>query len=151
MHRLTIAAVLAAFFHRVVRPAPPGLSRRLRADRRGGEEGRQVVVYSALDTKAAQPLIKDFNASDPDVKVEYNDMNSTELYNRYIAEVASGQGGADVLWSSAMDLQVKLVDEGKALTYKSPEASKIPRGPTTRTRPGARPTSRRSSSTTSGS
>jgi len=89
------------------------------------KEGK-VVVYSALDTKAAQPLIRDFNALYPDVKVEYNDMNSTELYNRYIAEVAAGQGGADVMWSSAMDLQVKLVDDGKALTYKSPEAAKIP-------------------------
>jgi iron(III) transport system substrate-binding protein len=89
------------------------------------KEGK-VVVYSALDTKAAQPLIRDFNALYPDVKVEYNDMNSTELYNRYIAEVAAGQGGADVMWSSAMDLQVKLVDEGKALAYKSPEAAKLP-------------------------
>src|SRR5438132_3550390 len=89
------------------------------------KEGK-VVIYSALDTKAAQPLIKDFNALYPDIKVEYNDMNSTELYNRFIAEVAAGQGSADILWSSAMDLQVKLVDEGKALTYKSPEASHLP-------------------------
>jgi iron(III) transport system substrate-binding protein len=89
------------------------------------KEGK-VVVYSALDTKAAQPLIKDFNAVYPDVKVEYNDMNSTELYNRFIAEVASGQGGTDIMWSSAMDLQVKLVDEGKALAYKSPESAKLP-------------------------
>src|SRR5438270_13511746 len=89
------------------------------------KEGK-VVVYSALDTKAAQPLIRDFNALYPDIKVEYNDMNSTELYNRFIAEVASGQGGADVMWSSAMDLQVKLVDEGKAMAYKSPEAAKLP-------------------------
>jgi len=89
------------------------------------KEGK-VVIYSALDTKAAQPLIKDFNAVYPNIKVEYNDMNSTELYNRYIAEVAAGQGGADVMWSSAMDLQVKLVDEGKAMSYKSPEAGKLP-------------------------
>ena len=89
------------------------------------KEGK-VVIYSALDTKAAQPLIKDFNALYPDIKVEYNDMNSTEMYNRYIAEFASGQGGADVMWSSAMDLQVKLVDEGKAMPYASPEASKLP-------------------------
>ena len=53
-------------------------------------------------------------------------MNSTEMYNRFIAEAASGQGSADVMWSSAMDLQVKLVDEGKAMPYKSPEASKLP-------------------------
>src|SRR5205085_5680695 len=89
------------------------------------KEGK-VVIYSALDTKAAQPLIKDFNAVYPNIKVEYNDMNSTEMYNRYIAEVAAGQGGADVMWSSAMDLQVKLVDEGKAMSYRSPEAGKLP-------------------------
>jgi iron(III) transport system substrate-binding protein len=79
-----------------------------------------------LDTKAAQPLIRDFNLVYPNIKVEYNDMNSTEMYNRYIAEVAAGQGGADVMWSSAMDLQVKLVDEGKAMAYRSPEAAKLP-------------------------
>jgi iron(III) transport system substrate-binding protein len=89
------------------------------------KEGK-VVIYSALDTKAAQPLIKDFNALYPDVKVEYNDMNSTEMYNRFIAEAASGQGSADVMWSSAMDLQVKLVDDGQAMPYKSPEAGKLP-------------------------
>jgi iron(III) transport system substrate-binding protein len=89
------------------------------------KEGK-VVVYSALDTKAAGPLIKDFSALYPNVKVEYNDMNSTEMYNRFIAEVASGQGSADVMWSSAMDLQVKLVDDGQAVSYVSPEASKLP-------------------------
>src|SRR5438105_1850943 len=89
------------------------------------KEGK-VVIYSALDTKAAQPLIKDFNALYPNVKVEYNDMNSTEMYNRFIAESASGQGSADVMWSSAMDLQVKLVDDGQAMAYASPEASKLP-------------------------
>jgi iron(III) transport system substrate-binding protein len=89
------------------------------------KEGK-VVIYSALDTKAAQPLIKDFNALYPGIKVEYSDLNSTELYNRFIAEAASGQGSADVMWSSAMDLQVKLVDEGHALTYASPEAAKLP-------------------------
>ena len=89
------------------------------------KEGK-VVIYSALDTKAAQPLIKDFNALYPGVKVEYSDLNSTEMYNRFIAEAASGQGSADVMWSSAMDLQVKLVDEGQALTYASPEAAKLP-------------------------
>jgi iron(III) transport system substrate-binding protein len=89
------------------------------------KEGK-VVIYSALDTKAAQPLIKDFSALYPNVKVEYNDMNSTEIYNRFIAEQASGQGGADVVWSSAMDLQVKLVDDGHAMTYASPELKAMP-------------------------
>ena len=57
----------------------------------GAKKEGKVVVYSALDHKAAQPLIKDFNALYPDIKVEYNDMNSTEMYNRFIAEAASGR------------------------------------------------------------
>jgi iron(III) transport system substrate-binding protein len=126
MLRLTLAAALAAISAASFAQAPAGYPADYAQVIANAKKEGKVVVYSALDTKAAQPLIKDFNAVYPDVKVEYNDMNSTELYNRYIAEVASGQGGADVLWSSAMDLQVKLVDEGKAMTYKSPEAPKLP-------------------------
>lgn len=117
---LAAAAIAAA---QVPAGYPADYAQTLAAARKEGK----VVVYSALDTKAAQPLIKDFNALYPDVKVEYNDMNSTEMYNRFIAEQAAGQGGADVMWSSAMDLQVKLVDEGHAMAYASPEIKGIPR------------------------
>jgi iron(III) transport system substrate-binding protein len=119
----TLATLAAAAFAQGV-PAgyPADYAKTLEAARKEGK----VVIYSALDTKAAQPLVRDFEAAFPGIKVEYNDMNSTEMYNRFIAESASGQGGADVMWSSAMDLQVKLVDEGKAMPYASPEASKLP-------------------------
>lgn len=120
----TIAALAGgiAFAQSVPPGYPADYSKTIEA---ANKEGK-VVVYSALDTKAAQPLLRDFSALYPNVKVEYNDMNSTELYNRFIAEQASGQGGADVMWSSAMDLQVKLVDDGHAMTYKSPEAKAMP-------------------------
>jgi iron(III) transport system substrate-binding protein len=120
---LALAALVApAFAQSVPAGYPADYAQTIAAARKEGK----VVIYSALDTKAAQPLIKDFNALYPDIKVEYNDMNSTEMYNRFIAESAAGQGGADVMWSSAMDLQVKLVDDGQALPYKSPEAAKLP-------------------------
>jgi iron(III) transport system substrate-binding protein len=89
------------------------------------KEGK-LVIYGATDSKAAQPLIRDFNALYPGITVEYNDMNSTEVYNRFISEVAAGGGTADVLWSSAMDLQIKLASSGYALPYRSLEAGKIP-------------------------
>jgi iron(III) transport system substrate-binding protein len=120
---LAAAACAGAFAQAVPPGYPADYAQVLAAAKKEGK----VVVYSALDTKAAQPLIKDFNAVYPDIKVEYNDMNSTELYNRFIAEQAAGQGGADVMWSSAMDLQVKLVDQGHAMTYNSPEAGKLPK------------------------
>src|ERR1700686_3698947 len=119
---IALAAVSASAFAQVPAGYPADYAQLVAAAKSEGK----VVIYSALDTKAASPLVKDFSALYPDVKVEYNDMNSTEMYNRFIAEAASGQGSADVMWSSAMDLQVKLVDEGKAMEYKSPEAGKLP-------------------------
>ena len=89
------------------------------------KEGK-VVVYSTTDTAAATSLINDFKALYPGISVEYNDMNSTELYNRFISERAAGGGSADVLWSSSMDLQVKLVSEGSAMAYDSPEIPQLP-------------------------
>ena len=88
-------------------------------------EGK-VVVYSTTDTAAAGPLIKDFQLLYPGILVEYNDMNSTEVYNRFISERAANAGSADVLWSSSMDLQIKLVSDGNAMAYASPEVANLP-------------------------
>ena len=91
----------------------------------GIKEGK-VVIYSTTDTKAAGPLIKGFEAQYPGIKVEYNDMNSTELYNRYISEQAAGGGSGDVVWSSSMDTALKLATE-YAEEYASPERDKLPK------------------------
>ncbi|MBN3819455.1 ABC transporter substrate-binding protein [Paraburkholderia sp. Se-20369] len=88
------------------------------------KEGK-LIVYSTTDTGLVRPLIKDFESL-YGVKVEYNDMNSTELYNRYISENAADSTSADVLWSSAMDLQVKLVNDGLMASYDSPESTHVP-------------------------
>jgi len=90
------------------------------------KEGK-VIIYSTTDAASSNPLIKDFEALYPDIKVEYSDLNSTELYNRFIAEAAANNGTADVLWSSAMDLQVKLVADGQAAAYPSPEIKSLPK------------------------
>src|SRR5229473_300425 len=90
------------------------------------EKEGKVVIYSTTDSVAAAPLLKDFGALHPKITVEYNDMNSTEVYNRFVSEVAAGGGSADLLWSSAMDLQIKLANDGSAQEYKSPEASGLP-------------------------
>ncbi|WGS46435.1 ABC transporter substrate-binding protein [Burkholderia sp. JSH-S8] len=88
------------------------------------KEGK-LIVYSTTDTGLVRPLIKDFESL-YGIKVEYNDMNSTELYNRYISENAANSTSADVLWSSAMDLQVKLVNDGLMASYESPESTHVP-------------------------
>ncbi len=89
------------------------------------KEGK-VVVYATTDTKAADPLIKDFESLYPGVKVEYNDMNSSELYNRFISEQAAGGASADMMWNSSMDSQLKLA-QTYALKYDSPEVPHLPK------------------------
>ncbi|HEY2968088.1 MAG TPA: ABC transporter substrate-binding protein [Casimicrobiaceae bacterium] len=92
----------------------------------GAKKEGKVVVYSTTDAKLVQPLIKDFEAAFPGVKVEYTDMNSTEVYNRFISENAANATSADAVWSSSMDLQMKLAADGLALPYKSPEIPALP-------------------------
>lgn len=85
----------------------------------GAKKEGKVVIYSTTDTKAAAPLIQGFEALYPGIKVEYNDMNSTELYNRFISEQAAGGTSGDVVWSSSMDTILKLAGD-YAQEYASP-------------------------------
>jgi len=121
---LSAAGALVAFAAAAQVPAgyPAAYADTIAAAKKEGK----VVIYSTTDTASANPLIKDFQALYPGISVEYNDMNSTEVYNRFISEKAAGAGSADVLWSSSMDLQIKLVSEGGATAYASPEISHLP-------------------------
>ena len=88
-------------------------------------EAGTVVLYAATDLQVVDPLIKDFELAYPDIKVRYHDLNSGELYDRFLNELGS-RDQADVLWSSAMDLQFKLVNDGYAVPHKSAETEALP-------------------------
>jgi iron(III) transport system substrate-binding protein len=88
-------------------------------------EGK-LVVYSATDMPAAAPLLKEFRAMYPRIHVDYQNMSSIEVHKRFMSESAETGRSADVLWSPAMDLQMKLVNDGHAQAHKSPEAAKLP-------------------------
>jgi iron(III) transport system substrate-binding protein len=90
------------------------------------KEGK-LIIYSSTDSASVEPLLQDFKTLYPFLQVEYNDLNTTEMYNRFIAESASGAGTADIMWSSAMDLQLQLASKGNALNYASPEISGLPK------------------------
>ncbi|MEI7611819.1 MAG: ABC transporter substrate-binding protein [Betaproteobacteria bacterium] len=88
-------------------------------------EAAQVVLYAATDRQVVDPLIRDFEAAHPEINVIYQDLNSGELYDRFLNERES-KDQADVLWSSAMNLQFKLVNDGYAAPYKSSETAALP-------------------------
>ena len=78
----------------------------------GGE--RELVIYSSLDSPLARPLIEAFQRQVPDVQVRYEDLLTGEIATRVIAETEAGQATADLVFSSAMDVTVKLGNDGYA-------------------------------------
>lgn len=84
-----------------------------------------VVVWSTTDPASAKALLDGFAALYPEIRVEYRHLYSTELYERFRTE-SRQEPSPDVLWSSAMDLQIKLANDGHALAYESAEADQLP-------------------------
>lgn len=92
-----------------------------------GATGPELHVYSSLDERLAAPLIAGFQAENPDVSVRYEDLLTGEIFARIKAETDAGQPTADFAFSSAMDLQVKLVNDGYASAVTAPETAAWPR------------------------
>lgn len=78
------------------------------------QSNRVLVIYSALDENVSLPLLRAFQAREPDVEIHYHDLQTLEIYTRTIEETDAGGNTADLLISSAMDLQVKLANDGYA-------------------------------------
>ena len=84
---------------------------------------RVLTIAGPTDTPVVAPLIQGFQSQRPDVTVVYREMGSRELYE---AAVAGQLKDVDVLMSSASDLQIRLANDGYALSYSSPYAAKLP-------------------------
>lgn len=87
-------------------------------------EQQELVLYSATDYEHLSPLLREFQQAHPGVAIRFVDLNSRELYQRFLAE---GQDSpADLLLSSAMDLQLKLVNDGHARPHRSDRTLALP-------------------------
>jgi ABC-type Fe3+ transport system substrate-binding protein len=93
----------------------------------GADTGpRTLTLYAAADLEIMRPLLEGFQAAHPDIAIVYHDLNTMDLYQRVIREAESGLGSADVALSSAMDLQIKLVNDGYAQALSSLPARRLP-------------------------
>jgi iron(III) transport system substrate-binding protein len=84
-----------------------------------------VTVYTSTDAEQAKAFLDAFKAK-YGINIEWNDLGTNGAYNRAISEAAAKQVTADIVWSSAMDLQMTLVADGYADAYKSKETGSIP-------------------------
>lgn len=86
----------------------------------------QLVLFSTTDLVAMRPIIENYQRENPDTTVRYFELLTTEVYN-LIRENRTLEGlRPDLIISTAMDMQFKLVNDGYALRHESPETARIP-------------------------
>lgn len=77
-------------------------------------EGAVLRVISSTDTALFAPLIDDFVAQNPSVSIEYLVTGTADIDRR----VRSAPDAFDIVISSAMDLQLKLANDGFAMAFE---------------------------------
>lgn len=88
--------------------------------------GGVVTVYSTTDTAIFDPVIADFRKLHPDITLNYVELDAQPLFDRFLREAGARKPTADIILSSAMDLQVKLVNDGLAQKHRSKNSDALP-------------------------
>ncbi len=95
-----------------------------------GETGEPatLTLFSATDLRAFEPVIRAFQATAPGVTVHYTEFDTNPLYEQVSTDCQAQRGvNADLVISSAIDLQVKLVNDGCAKRYDASWTSRLPK------------------------
>jgi iron(III) transport system substrate-binding protein len=88
---------------------------------------KKLVIYSVMHADAAvSDLLQAFRRRYPFIQVSNIDDDGARTYRRFVKEAQSGRPTADFIWSSAMDLQEKLINDGFSRPYESPERAALP-------------------------
>lgn len=105
---------------------PAGYPRSYGALEAQARRERRLLIYSAADLREVAGVLAAFRQRYPEIAVHYQHLASKEVYDRYLREVNAGRPSADLVFNSAMDLQIKLVNDGYAQAYRTPEEPWLP-------------------------
>lgn len=90
-----------------------------------GPESR-LLVRGTTDIARFDTLLQMFADRADGVRIDYEQWGSNDLSEVTTANCLSGDGAADMVISSAVDLQVKLANDGCARAHRSPVTSSLP-------------------------
>src|SRR5947207_1124109 len=86
----------------------------------------QLNIVSTTQDAEVADLLADFRAGHSEIDTVHTKINSNDIYNQIVDPSTSSAAPGDIIWSSAMDLQIKLVNDGYAQPYVSKEIAHIP-------------------------
>lgn len=125
MRRLLFVVASATLLTAAAVP-PKGYPRSYSAIIEAARRERTLVVYSTTGERDVAKLLDKFRRQYPFIQLDYREIQSGELYQRVVSESRARKPTGDIAWSSAMDLQIKLVNDGYAQAYASPEKPHLP-------------------------
>jgi two-component system sensor histidine kinase TctE len=85
-------------------------------------EAARLLIHAATDRPLMEPLLRDFQAMHAEVAIDFVDMQSGDVH----ASVVDAATPPDIAISSAIDLQVKLVNDGWIQPHRSAETTLVP-------------------------
>jgi iron(III) transport system substrate-binding protein len=88
--------------------------------------GPTLAIHAATDIVAMEPLVRDFQAVAPQVRIVYREYITTDLFRRMREDCATGRTEVDLVLSSSADQIVALVNDGCAERHRSAETARLP-------------------------
>jgi iron(III) transport system substrate-binding protein len=120
------AAALALAFPLHAYGRPAGYPRSYDRIVEQANKERKIVIYANTHRKVAYDLFSAFRKLYPSINITYVDGTADSLNDRLVREVAQHHPTADLIWSSGVNLQAKLINDGYAQVYSSPEKPNLP-------------------------
>jgi len=103
----------------------PSFADLVRFEAKGAPKER-LVIYSSTDVERIEFLIRAFQQKAPGIAIDYYELDTLDIFQRVVDETDAGIPTADLALSSAMDLQIKLVNDGYSAPYFSEETESLP-------------------------
>ncbi len=121
MRRALSVLFLSAAGAAVAQPAPEAVQRFGPA-----QAADQLLIRSTTDIDLLEPVIAAFLEASPEIGILYEQWGSNELYAVADAACHSATGAADLVISSSVDQQVRLVNDGCARPHRSALTDRLP-------------------------
>jgi iron(III) transport system substrate-binding protein len=83
-------------------------------------------IDAATSLLGIEDLLDSFKRLHPAIAIDYHRASSHDLHTNFLQEIGTHHPTADILISPAMDLQFKLVNDGFAQAYESPQKPHLP-------------------------
>ena len=88
---------------------------------------RTLLVRGSTDIQAFAPVMQAFVDATINIRIRYEQWGSNALYERSDVDCHQPGADADLLISSAIDQQVKLVNDGCAMAHRSANTRRLPK------------------------